>query len=632
MGMTYKKPSGALVLLVIYAASALFFLAVSGSGPFSDEAAYAKTAKIAAEQHQIELSHVTAPIALVPIGFGALFLSVTGFSMTVLRFSVLIFSLFGALGFYWLLKELGLDETSAVLGPLVMFVYPEFFWGSFLFMTDVPYVCLMVFALLFTLRGLARQRNELLLLGSVFSFAACMTRQPGIVIPLCVAVFLLLTRQKLRPVQWLLVVILPLIADLAGLRWFYLRLGQPEHHVVSPPGIQVHLETAFYIAVYTGLLCLPLTLGMAAKLVANRDLRARFGKGFLSWCAILGGILALISWQAGTFLPFPFMMAPVVDNYRGYGGTVYAYVLKEELPFDLPLIALQILFAISLVSAASLLSLFSITITPAVATTLGRFQGLRKHRVFLAAAAVLAVACLVGFLYRDSAFAVGRRIYNAQRHAHSFDENLPRIKGTYDGLLSELGLVAVGLFALQFLPRQRNTASLTPEASPRPMTGNPSNGRSLVYLVCISQALFVIVVTSITSGFVFRRYVLMFAPAVLLFVLTRRKNIQAPKPLVIGCIVLLAIYAALATRGMMRYTEAKWQGASYLLDRGVPASDINAGLTFNNWYLDANLDPSYNSRYLVISSPFPGYRQLKKIPAPGGLAGHVDVYVLEREK
>ena len=61
-------------------------------------------------------------------------------------------------------------------------------------------------------------------------------------------------------------------------------------------------------------------------------------------------------------------------------------------------------------------------------------------------------------------------------------------------------------------------------------------------------------------------------------------------------------------------------------------SDINAGLTFNNWYLDAPLDTSYDNPYLVISSPVPGYTLLKKIPVSGGLSGPLDLYVLQRQK
>jgi 4-amino-4-deoxy-L-arabinose transferase-like glycosyltransferase len=632
--MVRNKPNGAIVLLLVYAASAVFFLTVSGSAPFSDEAAYAKTAKILAEQNRLALSHVTSPVALVPIGFGALFLKVAGFSFTALRFSILIFSIFGALGFYWLLKELGLDESSALLGSLVLFAYPEFFWGSFLFMTDVPYVCLMVYALLFYLRGIARKNNSFLLLGSIFSFAACMTRQPGILIPFCLAVFVLVKRQKLSLVQWVLAVILPLAADLAGTSWFYRRLGQMEHHVISPPGIQVHLETVFYVVVYTGMLCLPLALGMGAKLAGDAEFRVRFGKAFLCWSAILIGILAFICWQTSAFVPFPYMLAPVVENFKGYGGTVYAYLLKEELPFELPLVALKMLFAISLVSAASLLSIFSITFatSPSAAWMISQLRRPRIRQMFFVAAAVLVLICIAGLLGREAAFAAARKMYNVQKHVHSFDENLPRIKGTYDGFFSEVGLAAVLLFAFQFLPRLKGENSLPEEAAISPLTAYPCNSCGLVYLVCISQAIFVIAVTSIASGFVFRRYILMFAPAVLLFVLTRRKNMQAPRFVAIGSMVVLVLYAALTTRGMMRFTEARWQGASYLLDKGVLPVDINAGLTFNNWYLDAPLDTSYDNPYLVISSPVPGYTLRKKISVSGGLSGPLDLYVLQRQK
>jgi len=431
-------------------------------------------------------------------------------------------------------------------------------------------------------------------------------------------------------------VILPVLIDLVGLCWFYFRPDRMKHRLVNVPEVQLYGETAFYVAVYTGLLCLPLMLGMAGKLATHRDTRVRFGKFVLLWGAILGAVLTFISWKAGAAVPFPFQLAPAGDSYH-YNGSVatgYAYVLKEELPFDLPPMALQGLFVISLASAASLLSLFSMTMasSPAFTATLHFLEGLRKRRVFLIAGVILAIGWIGVFLNRDSAFAVGRRMYDQRMHVHSFDEYLPRIRGAYDGLLAELGIAAIGLFVLQFLSRKREQGVLPAEVSPGRTPGYPGPRCALVYLVCLGQALFIVFVNSVTQPFVFRRYVLMFAPGVLLFVLTRRKDMHTPKLVAICSMALLVTYAALSMRGIMHYNKAKWQGASYLLQRGIPPSEINAGLTFTNWYLNAPLLASYDNDYLVISSPFPGYKELKKIMVPGSLSGDLNVYVLEREK
>jgi hypothetical protein len=626
-----NKSRGVVILLAVYAACAIFLMAVSGAAPVSDEAAYGRMAKVAAEEHHLQMSSLTEPIAMVPVGVGALVLKMAGFSFTALRFSVLIFSLFGALALYWLLKEVGLSDDSALLGALVMLAYPEFLVGSFQFMTDVPYLSLMLLALLFYVRGLARENDGLLLLGSAFSVAACMSRQPGILIPVTVAIFLLLTKRTLRPAQWFLLLILPVLADLSGLGWYYRQPGRMAQGVHNLPGIPLYLETAFYIAVYSGLLCLPLTIGMAAKVAANEETRARFAKYFFSWCAALAGVLAFISWKAGSFLPFPYPLAPVGDRYDGLVGTVFAYVVKEELPFDLPLVALKILFLLSLIAAASLLGVMSMTIanSPAFASAVRLIQPLRKRWAFVGVGAALAAACLVGLVDREQLFALVRRMYNLRHFVHSFDENLPRITRGYDSLLAQLGLTSIGLFVLQFLPRRHEEE----RPSPRAFAPEPEHSyEGLVYWACLGQALFVIFIRPATAPFVFRRYVLMFAPALLLFLLSKWKEFQPQKSVMIAAIGVLCVYGALWSRGSMRYADAKWEGAALLQQSGVPASEINAGLTFNNWFLNAPLDASYDSRYLVISSAYPGYRQLKDIPVPAGLSGGLHVYVLEREK
>ena len=96
--------------------------------------------------------------------------------------------MFGVTTLYLLIRELGGDRRTAMLGALVLAVNPLYFGLSNSFMTDVPFLSLVMIALYFLVRGFQRDSSLDLAFGILITFAAILVRQLGLVILLAFAV------------------------------------------------------------------------------------------------------------------------------------------------------------------------------------------------------------------------------------------------------------------------------------------------------------------------------------------------------------------------------------------------------------------------------------------------------------
>ena len=105
------------------------------------------------EHGWIAVPAYSATPLVLHILWGGLFVHLFGFSHTVLRVSTLVLAAVGLLGAYLLLREL-LDQRRALFGALSLALYPLYVHLSFSFMTDVPFLCLAVWAQLCYVRGL----------------------------------------------------------------------------------------------------------------------------------------------------------------------------------------------------------------------------------------------------------------------------------------------------------------------------------------------------------------------------------------------------------------------------------------------------------------------------------------------
>ena len=112
--------------------------------PFIDDWVYAWAVEHLLETGELRILDWSVSQNVAQVLWGALFCLPLGFPFTALRLSTWVASLLGLLGLNALLRELGARRGDALVGVAVLAFYPVYFILSLSFMTDVPFVTLMI--------------------------------------------------------------------------------------------------------------------------------------------------------------------------------------------------------------------------------------------------------------------------------------------------------------------------------------------------------------------------------------------------------------------------------------------------------------------------------------------------------
>ncbi|MEW6530543.1 MAG: glycosyltransferase family 39 protein [Thermodesulfobacteriota bacterium] len=176
------------------------------------------------------------PSAIVHVLWGGAFTFVAGSSLTMLRVSVLFLGVLSSFVLLMLLRRLGANPWMALFGAVALVVNPLFLSQCFTFMTDITFVCASILAIFFIHRGMDTGRLSLLSIGFVFSLAAVLTRQIGIVIPLSFCVLCLVhpRARELGRLKLILVAVGISLVPWPLYEWFLLSVGSTpvtEHEV-----------------------------------------------------------------------------------------------------------------------------------------------------------------------------------------------------------------------------------------------------------------------------------------------------------------------------------------------------------------------------------------------------------------
>lgn len=155
----------------------------TGDFPLNDDWAYAISIKHWLETGYFKLFDWGEMSLVAHIGWGYLFSTIFGFSFTVLRWSTLIFSLFGLFGIFKLVNHLNGSNTFAWLAVLLTFYNPIYFSLSFSFMTDVPFMALMLWSFIYLLKFDQTESRIDLLFALLFCIWALLIRQLALVLP-----------------------------------------------------------------------------------------------------------------------------------------------------------------------------------------------------------------------------------------------------------------------------------------------------------------------------------------------------------------------------------------------------------------------------------------------------------------
>ena len=123
------------------------------------------------------------PALITHLLWGLAWSSVFGYSLTVVRLSVLALGILGSLAMLVLLRLSGASRRLAFYGTLTFILNPLFLSQCFTFMTDVTFTSFAIFSVLFLQMGLEKMSQTLVGFGLLFALLSILTRQIGIVIP-----------------------------------------------------------------------------------------------------------------------------------------------------------------------------------------------------------------------------------------------------------------------------------------------------------------------------------------------------------------------------------------------------------------------------------------------------------------
>ncbi len=295
-----------LLILSLLWCVALALVNPVGDFPLNDDWAYGLNARALAVENRLFFSDWPAMTLIAHTLWGTLFCKIFGFSFTVLRFSNLLMTLFGLAGFYQILTWAGVSRRMTWFAVLLLAFNPLWFSLANSYMTDVPFLAVLLWSLFFFLKTLEKPTLKDLLAATFFALWACFIRQLGLLLP---GVFLLLFLYY-QPLRWrnLLFAALPLVICFVSVevfaRWLKTTGQLPDSYTgadhllksfFTNPNVFAEATRRTGVALLTaGLFLLPISISILRK--------STFRKFSLSWLLLLPAGFCL--WKAWNNFPY----------------------------------------------------------------------------------------------------------------------------------------------------------------------------------------------------------------------------------------------------------------------------------------------------------------------------------------
>lgn len=294
----------------------------------TDDWGYSRPVEILRDSGDLTVFPVVAATAVFQILWGTLFSLVFGMSLGIVRVSTLVMTAIGAASLYWLLRMLGVSRGRAALGMATYLFNPLAFILAYTFMTDPHLTGLMLLATALTVRGLQDDKwaNRATFAGSLVCGCAFLTRQQGVLIPVAIVLFLMVSRRiwfnRASIAPFLRVTAIPLLMFVGYYVWLRFFNDVPDVQTgfleevteAGVPGAWTLVRNLTFIeAMYIGFFCLPITIAAVPMLY-----RVRFALPKWGWL-VMGGVLTLFLLNLELFNRDNRHM-PYVPQFVGSGG------------------------------------------------------------------------------------------------------------------------------------------------------------------------------------------------------------------------------------------------------------------------------------------------------------------------
>jgi hypothetical protein len=310
---TASRPAGrddlqATLALIATWGTIVAFVGIGGDFALNDDWAYAYTARHFLESGHIRILDWAAPSLVTHALWGAALLRILGDSYVSLRIGTLVWALFAILLTYAVARRATLAPRPALIVALSLAVSPWFVNLAFTYMTDVPWLTMMlgalvVFSLAIDPASVGLRRAGLLLLSGAIVGAASLTRQFAIITAPGFAAALALDHRRRDGDAWLrptarntLLFGLPITLLFGSFYLWYTRIhgstlaGRNTFHAILDLGPGRILTHVFCVAHYAGLWVFPL----AWVVLLRRELRLVVSRRQALGALLLAGGFAII--------------------------------------------------------------------------------------------------------------------------------------------------------------------------------------------------------------------------------------------------------------------------------------------------------------------------------------------------
>lgn len=186
-----KKNVKIMLFIVLIWVISILIIQPNINFPVGDDWSYARSVKNLLETGKLQFTGWTSmPLAAQTI-WGALFAWIFGFSHIVLRYSVLVLAIFGALGLFSIFKKINLlKPIENMVLVLVLIFHPFFIHFAYTFATDIPFAVFIIFSILFIIKYFQNGKLQNYLLGISFCLVAGLIRDLSLALPPAFAITL----------------------------------------------------------------------------------------------------------------------------------------------------------------------------------------------------------------------------------------------------------------------------------------------------------------------------------------------------------------------------------------------------------------------------------------------------------
>jgi len=242
-----------LVLILIYILLGCFLFSFENY-PVDDDWSYIKIAETFHHTGKMQFTPWTAMSLVFQVWWGTCFTKLFGYSIEILRLSTLVISLLGLIFIYLLLQELKHHWQTSLFVVLLILFNPFSFPLNFTFFTDHFFISLLFISTYFYYKAFKDDKDIYLFIASLVASFSVLVRQNGILIPLSVFVYLLISKRSFKTIirRGLITLVIPLATFIVFTYWLNAIHGPTAEYIKQTDKLLENLRKPYLLLIKIG--------------------------------------------------------------------------------------------------------------------------------------------------------------------------------------------------------------------------------------------------------------------------------------------------------------------------------------------------------------------------------------------